>query len=317
MGPVKPVDTTTEIETPEHIRFQHHVAGPARRFFAYLIDLMIRGALLAALGFALVLGGVAVGDSLGQASLGVLLLVAFLLEWFYYILFEVVWSGRTPGKRALSLRVIGDGGQPLTFGQSLIRNLLRAADLLPAAGSLPTYGIGVLVMGKDERFRRLGDLAAGTMVIVEKRTSVDAPLNIHPLPSPQELANLPQRLPIDGEELEAIELLLRREYRLSPARIYELASLVAGIFAKRLHVRVHDPVRFLKVLYARSRGMTAEVNAPIQYQQANVPFGSAGWAPPGFNGGGWQPPHGAAGWAPPAQAGPRPPYGAWPPRGSS
>jgi uncharacterized RDD family membrane protein YckC len=241
------------------------------------------------LGIVLTLAGFTVGESLGLASAGVMLLVLFLLEWFYYILFEVVWSGRTPGKRAMSLRVIGEGGQPLTLGQSILRNLLRAADLLPSAAAFPTYAIGVLVMSKDARFRRLGDLAAGTIVIVEKRSAVDAPLVIHPMPSPQELANLPQRLPIDGDELEGIELLLRREYKLSPARTYELASIVAGIFADRLHVRVNDPVRFLKVLYARARGMTATVNQDAAYRPRGGGPGAhqaPPWAvqPPGYGG---------------------------------
>lgn len=295
MGQFKPVDTTTEIETPEHIRFQHHVAGPARRFFAYLIDLMARGAIALMLGIALTLAGFTVGESLGQASAGVLLLVMFLLEWGYYILFEVVWSGRTPGKRAMSLRVIGEGGQPLTIGQSILRNLLRAADLLPSAVGFPTYAIGVLVMSKDARFRRLGDLAAGTIVIVEKRSVVDAPLVIHPLPSPQELANLPQRLPIDGDDIEAIELLLRREYKLSGARMFELASIVAGIYASRLHVRVNDPIRFLKVLYARARGMTATVNQDASYGPRGggpgVPNAPPWASPAGGFAGGWGQPH--------------------------
>jgi uncharacterized RDD family membrane protein YckC len=100
----EPLDTTTEIETPEHVRFRYHVAGPARRALAYLVDLVARFlmVLLAACVVGL-LGGLST-DALKQASSGVLLLVYFLVEWFYYLFFETLWSGRTPGKRVLDLR---------------------------------------------------------------------------------------------------------------------------------------------------------------------------------------------------------------------
>jgi hypothetical protein len=153
------------------------------------------------------------------------------------------------------------GGQPIGFTESVLRNLLRAADGLPF-GQLgiawPSYAIALVVMGKDKKFRRLGDLVAGTMVVVEDRRVVADRLRIDPPPSPQELAYLPQRLPLSGEELEALELFLRREGRLGPAREDELASMVAPIFAKRLGVRYRDPTRFLKVLYARARGIGPE-----------------------------------------------------------
>src|SRR5262245_26725736 len=119
---IEPLDTTTEIETPEHVRFRYHVAGPAKRAVAYLIDLLLRGLIIAVFFFVLLLQGVATADSFQNASYGLLLLLLFAVEWGYYVFFETLWSGRTPGKRALNLRVVTEGGHPLRFTDSLLRN---------------------------------------------------------------------------------------------------------------------------------------------------------------------------------------------------
>jgi uncharacterized RDD family membrane protein YckC len=242
-----PLDTTTEIETPEHVRFRYQVAGPAKRALAYLIDLIVRAAIVLVIGFFASFG-IALGDTLAHASVGFILLVVFLVEWAYYVLLETAWSGRTIGKRALALRVVTEGGHPLSFSDSLLRNLLRAADFLPAA-----YAIGLVVMGRDPRFRRLGDLAAGTIVIAEERAAVAGPLRLDPPPSPAEIRWLPQRIPLTGDELDAVELFLRRADKLSPARANELAEMVAPVFAKRLGVRYRDAPRFLALLHHRAR----------------------------------------------------------------
>jgi uncharacterized RDD family membrane protein YckC len=296
----QPLDTTTEVETPEHVRFRYHVAGPARRLFAYGIDLVIRALIL--LAFVIVAGIGGFMSGMPDASTGVILVVWFALEWFYYVFFEALWSGRTPGKRALSLRVLSDTGHPLRLGQSFLRNLLRAVDLFPTFQpfpsslpglDLPTYGVGTASMARDGRFRRLGDLVAGTMVVVEERAFVEGALVIHPPPSARELASLPQRLPLSGEELDAVEVFLRREHRLPPARAHELAEMIAPTFGGRIGIgSIRDPVRFLKILYARARGIPAAPEAPQrqgpppgqnpyqQGQQQQAPFGAPGWQPP-------------------------------------
>lgn len=251
----EPLDTTTEIETPEHVRFRYHVAGPAKRALAYLIDAALRAGVVLVVAVIALLGGFT-SDSLGQASMGLVLVVLFLVEWGYYVFFETLWSGRTPGKRALSLRVVTEGGHPLRFGDSLLRNLLRAADFLPGA-----YAAGVLVMGRDPRFRRLGDLAAGTIVIAEDRVAVAGLLRLDPPPTAAELRHLPQRIPLSGEELDAIELFLRRQGKLSAARELELAELLAPVFAKRMGARYKDAARFLGLLHHRARSPEGPVRA--------------------------------------------------------
>jgi len=247
-----PLDTTTEIETPEHVRFRHAVAGPVRRAIAYLVDLVIRGALLAVFMVLAGFGGLLSGGALAAASQGLLLLVLFVVEWGSYVLFETLMNGRTPGKALFRLRVVTSSGHPLQFTHSVLRNLLRAADFLPFG-----YALGLVVMARDGRFRRLGDLVAGTMVVVEERHLVEGPIRIHPPPTQRELGDLPARVPLGARELDAIELLLRRSTTLPPARERELAELVAPLFASRLGVNFKDPHRFLALLYHRARGSDA------------------------------------------------------------
>ena len=235
-----PLDNTTEVETPEHVRFRYRVAGPVRRMLAYLIDLLIRGLVVLALGLVL---AIALGspDAVG----GVLLIAAFVLEWGYYVFFETTGDGRSLGKRALSLRVVKEGGFPISFMDSVLRNLMRGADFLPLG-----YVIGLFVMAGDSRFRRLGDRVAGTLVVVEERSRVAAPLTITPPPTAAELEGFPQRPPLSASERETLELYLRR-VDLTAARREELAQMIAPVLAQRIGVTAKDPVRFLALLHHR------------------------------------------------------------------
>ena len=240
VGDAVPLDNTTEVETPEHVRFRYRVAGPVRRMLAYLIDLVIRGLVVLAVGLVL---AIALGDA--NAVGGVMLIVAFALEWGYYVFFETTGDGRSLGKRALSLRVVKEGGFPISFMDSVLRNLMRGADFLPVG-----YVIGLFVMAGDSRFRRLGDRVAGTLVVVEERSRVAAPLTITPPPTAAELEGFPQRPPLSASERETLELYLRR-VDLTAARREELAQMIAPALAQRIGVTVKDPVRFLALLHHR------------------------------------------------------------------
>lgn len=244
-----PIDTTAEIETPEHVCFHVPIAGPTARAIAWFLDLLVRAAILVVLAVTASIGGLVIGDFVSDVSAGVLLVIYFVLEFGYGTFWEIAWNGKTPGKWALDLRVVSVHGHPLRVGDSFLRNLLRVADFLPAG-----YALGLLSMAVDNRFRRLGDLVAGTMVVVEEKRTMASTIRIEPPPSPKELANLPQRLPLSGDELDALEHFLRRKDRIGPAREDELAAMVAPVFAKRIGVRVNDASRFLTVLYVRARG---------------------------------------------------------------
>lgn len=240
-----PLDTVAEIETPEHIRFRYQLAGPGRRMTAYLVDLMIRGVIVLIVGLILQMTALFMFDGF---STGAVLLLLFALEWGYFVLFESLWSGRTPGKKAMGLRVVKEGGYPTGFLDIALRNLLRAADFLPIC-----YAIGLGVMGLDPRFRRLGDMVAGTVVIVEDRARLGQALVVSPPPTAAELDALPARPDLGADDLEALDLFLRRVGTLNPAREHELAEIVAPVYARRLGgLRYQHPARFLALLYVRA-----------------------------------------------------------------
>lgn len=197
------IDTLRRIETPEGVDVALSLAGPAPRASAWLIDLLIRGALYMVLTPLAALAGV---------GAGLMLLGLFLVEWFYPVLFEV-WRGATPGKRALGLRVVHDDGTPVGPSASLLRNLLRVVDFLPML-----YGLGLVSMVLDRDFRRLGDIAAGTLVIHGPRAAGARDLPRHP-PRPPARA-------LDLATAQAILDFAERSPRLSEARRAELAVVL-------------------------------------------------------------------------------------------
>ena len=145
-----PIDTLRLNETPEGVDLGLSVAGPVPRALALALDSLIR------LGLYLLLLPLL---SLSKLGAGLFLLGIFLVDWLYPVLFEV-YRGATPGKRAMGLAVVHDDGTPVGLAASLIRNLLRIIDFLPLF-----YGVGLVSCLVDRDFRRLGDLAAGTLVI--------------------------------------------------------------------------------------------------------------------------------------------------------
>jgi uncharacterized RDD family membrane protein YckC len=229
-----PLDTVTDIDTPERTRFSCRLAGPGQRALAYLIDCVVRAAVLALL-LAVILGA------------GLVLVGLFVVEWCYYVACELWLEGQSFGKRALHLRVVCNDGLPIGLRESILRNLLRAADFLPS-----WYVIGGLVMSLDPQFRRLGDLVAGTFVIVEGKEPILPAIAISPAPTLDELRALPAHVVFQEQELDAIDHLMRRKLNLSSARTRELATLLAPGLAQRWNVQYTDPVRFLALVYHRA-----------------------------------------------------------------
>jgi uncharacterized RDD family membrane protein YckC len=165
---------TLKIDTPENVTFDYPVAGIGSRFLAALIDTAIIG-VLQFIVFATLLWIVSIADisseSAGDGAFiywvyGVIVLLSFVFYWGYYIFFEILWNGQTPGKRTVGLRVLRVDGTPVSASEVVIRNLVRTIDLLPVA-----YGVGVVTMFISHNSRRLGDLAAGTIVVLEKKTT--------------------------------------------------------------------------------------------------------------------------------------------------
>ncbi len=238
------LDTRTNIETPEHVVLSYHLAGPIRRGLAWLIDLLVRLVILFVLGLLLGLSTAGEGEGSEGFKSGILLLFGFLLEWGYFVGCEMLMSGRSLGKKVLGLRVVSMHGLPVGLGDSLLRNLLRAADFLPLG-----YVLGVLCMLLDTRFRRLGDLVADTLVIFERKAELKDPPRLSPPPSDAELAWLPAHVELSAPEREAIELFMQRASELPPLRADELADILAEPLASRMHLRYKHPTRFLGLLY--------------------------------------------------------------------
>ena len=149
-------DSDLVVATPERVSFDYQVAGLGTRAIAQLLDLLIVLVILAAVYF------VAIAASLAGAAAATLIAVigSFVVIFGYFFVSEALWSGQTVGKKAFRLRAVGDRGEPLTFGQAGIRNIVRIVDFLPYA-----YGVGLIVLFVNGKGKRLGDLAAGTIVV--------------------------------------------------------------------------------------------------------------------------------------------------------
>jgi uncharacterized RDD family membrane protein YckC len=197
-----PIDTRHRQETPEGVELTLSPAGPVPRGLAWAIDLAMRGVLYSAGAGALSL--------LGEAGMGLMLIGVFVLEWGYPVYFELQ-SGSTPGKSMLSLRVVHEDGSPLTLGSALLRNLVRFVDFLPVG-----YLFGVWSCLLTGRFQRLGDLAAGTLVVHHRHLAAK--------PLPQTVAPRPPLVPLSLEEQRAIVAFAERADQWSPERLEELAS---------------------------------------------------------------------------------------------
>jgi len=156
-------DTLT-VETSESVAFAYELAGPASRGAALAVDTAVLGVLIVAeAGVGYALGALAMrafGERAVPWTVGAVLVVAFATYWGYYIWGEVVRNGRTPGKRLLGIRVVRDDGGRLGVLDSVIRNLIRLIDLMPGY-----YAVGLVAMLVSGRAKRLGDMAAGTVVV--------------------------------------------------------------------------------------------------------------------------------------------------------
>ena len=161
---MQPPDTSDDlvISTPERVAFQYEIAGIGSRFLAQVVDsLVIMVILIAITILAASLGGV---FSSGELAILVEVILGFILLAGYFLISEAAWNGQTLGKRAARLRVVGDHGEPLTIGQAAIRNLVRIVDFLPIF-----YAIGMLTLFINGRGKRLGDFAAGTLVVRDRQ----------------------------------------------------------------------------------------------------------------------------------------------------
>lgn len=232
------------LETPENVRLAFRLAGPGSRLGAYLVDVVLRTFVLWALSMGITLLLMPFNEE--GLSQGVFLVILFAVEWGYFCAFEAWWNGQTPGKRIFGLRVISVEGYAIGFYEAMLRNLLRVADFVPIG-----YTAGLVVSASNQRMQRIGDLVAGTMVIREKQSPLRGALtqieSLEPIPASHFAAGFRP----SEKTLDMIERLYRRNEELAPARIDEIAEVLATPLSTNLNVAEtkivarHHPGEFL------------------------------------------------------------------------
>ena len=210
------LDTLQTVELAEGVEIRLRMAGPMIRGGAFLIDFIIRAVVLTLCWIVFLFAGSAVGF---QVSSGLGLLVWFLMDWFYPVFFEFGKRGATPGKRLMGLRVVQSTGSPITFGQAVVRNFMRFIDSMP----LFTYAFGTASCLSSKRFQRLGDLAAGTVVIYDR-----VPL-MPVMPAPPPMTAVPVPVGLSADEMRALVMFRERAGLWSEGRRIEIADQVSGL----------------------------------------------------------------------------------------
>jgi len=255
------------IDTPESVTFAYEVAGIGNRFIAALIDTAILFAALRLLNLLVfvalaILGDlttdILLGDNppswFGGLAIALYTLLNFVFYWGYYILFELLWNGQTPGKRFVKIRVLRLDGNPVGFTEVLLRNLVRPVDFMPGG-----YGLGLLVMLLNDKSRRLGDFAAGTLVIRElANVSLEA-LATHPSATPDVdeglLLAFPEIRRISSADYELIQETLARFRRgaISNRAVERLARTVATRLDSAVPQGWDSALKFLQQVAAAYR----------------------------------------------------------------
>ena len=235
-------DTDLVVATPERVSFDYQVAGLATRGIAQLVDLLILTFVLAAVYFAAIGVAAAGADTIGAL---VAIFGSFVVIFGYHWTLEAFWSGQTVGKKIFRLRAVGDRGEPMTLMQAGIRNIVRIVDFLPYA-----YGVGLVVLFINGRGKRLGDLAAGTVVVKDSDYmplwQVPGGRPMDPPPPPLAPAGPASYAPasqaemflrrLDPELRRFVALYARRRPELSPP----LRAQLAGQVQAQLHATAPD-----------------------------------------------------------------------------
>jgi uncharacterized RDD family membrane protein YckC len=313
------LDSTIRVVTPENIGFEYRLAGPFRRLPAFLIDFAIVTAINVAI--FVVMSLTVTWVSWGLAVFAGLVM-AFFVFWFFGGFCETMLNGQTPGKWLLGLRTLTYEGQPISALQAIFRNLMRAADLL-----MPL--LGLVVMMFNRRFQRLGDLVAGTIVVVEERHWLTGVAKLDDPRAIQLAAFLPPNFVVSRSLAKALATYVERRKFFSPPRRKEVAKhlaepllakfglpadtsydlLLCSLFYRTFIADRGDDEKQLEA--ARKQNPFAGVQVPGGYGgygQA-VPYPQYG-APPGYAYG--QPGYGQPIYAQPPGYG-QPAYGQFPP----
>jgi uncharacterized RDD family membrane protein YckC len=241
-----------EIETPEKIVFTYAVSSTGTRIFSYTIDLVIQFltiVILIVIIFAV--SGLNLAQELRYSVSGLfiafLYLVYFFIQWGYYILFEVIMGGQSPGKKLMKIRVIRTNGEPLDFATITLRNLLRVVDAFPFF-----HLVGGLVSIVDKLSRRVGDIVADTIVVKEMEFNLREPdfrTVFRTLVQREKLSLLNKKL--NEEQLYILRRFLNEKNSLPFEKQNEIALRLAKSVRKRLGIKeeIEEPINFIEKVY--------------------------------------------------------------------
>ena len=220
--------------TPERVSLEYDIAGIGSRGAAAIVDTLIQATALTVLSIALLSAAAIMSSPLGLGAplgrggtallVGLFALVILVVTSGYFMFWEIMWSGQTPGKRLVGVRVIRENGYPLRPVDAVVRNLLRIVDWLPLF-----YGVGVMVMLLNGRARRLGDFASGTIAVRER-----APL------MPTAVAREPAGRALAPVDATLVRDFLARRVGMHPRARADLARRMATVLAQRNGMTVED-----------------------------------------------------------------------------
>jgi uncharacterized RDD family membrane protein YckC len=238
-------DEFLQIDTPENVVFDYEVAGIGSRFLAGLIDMLLIALIDILVTIVAIVAFQIASRTLQDLAdaewwvVAIIALINFVVLGLYYIVFEALWNGQSPGKRLVNVRVIRADGTPITLSESLIRNFMRLIDFFPFG-----YGLAFVTMFIDKQSRRLGDLAAGTLVVFDRPEATLESIRPKQLPARElSLAGPPTPEDAAGAPVIPVERLTERDAAMAEAylqRRYELTDRgkLAGQIAEVLHQRM-------------------------------------------------------------------------------
>lgn len=257
---VATLDTVYNMVAPENATFQRRLAGPFVRVAAWWLDeaIIFVWLVLSSFGLGITLDRFEHAlELLGLGSSYTIFITLFLLNvffcfWFWNATFEALCNGRTPGKAAFGLRAISISGRKITWEQALIRNFLRLADFMLGPLVIP-------VMCSNNRMARLGDLAAGTLVVNDRlRKKAGANILLDNAKINEVASRIPDDFVVPETMFKALSLYVSRRLEISVARRYEIAAPLAGVLARRAKYPFRvDPDAFLCALWKKMTGDAA------------------------------------------------------------
>jgi uncharacterized RDD family membrane protein YckC len=234
------MDQEIYVSTPESVEFSHEPAGIGTRFIASIIDVTLQVTMILGVAFISGLWSSSLrslSSFLTTWAAAATVFLIFLVFWGYHILFEMLWNGQTPGKRAAGIRVLKDGGYPIGFLDSVIRNLLRPIDFLPFF-----YGIGAIVVFCNSRCKRIGDFTAGTVVVKERRIEMPRSLELsRAVQSNEEIVIAGQKLTniyeLSEAEFDVVRQFMIRRHTIQKNARLALARKIASPLIRKLGLR--------------------------------------------------------------------------------